>query len=158
MYICRNCHNKVKKNNVPCQAVSNRLAVELLPKEFRDLRRLERVLVAERILFKKVTVMPKVQSPKVKGSICNIPISEIDNNCNSLPRPADSNGVIIVKLKRKAAYRGHVFFEPVRPRLIESLLQYLRKHNHLYRNIETDIENIAEELLSQIDNISEENA
>ena len=90
--------------------------------------------------------------------ICNIPISEIDNNCNSLPTPADSNGVIIVKLKRKAAYRGHVLFEPVRPRLIESLLQYLKKHNHLYRNIEIDIENIPEELLSQIGNISEENA
>ena len=92
----------------------------------------------------------------MKGSICNIPISEIDNNCNSLTRPANSNGVIIVKLKRKAAYRGHVLFEPVRPRLIESLLQHLKKHNHLYRNIE--IENIPEELLSQIGNISEENA
>ena len=102
--------------------------------------------------------MPKGQSPKVKGSICNIPISEIDNNCNSLPRPADSNGAIIVKLKRKAAYRGHVLFEPVRPRLVVCLLQYLKKHNHLYRNIEIDIENIPEELLSQIGNISEENA
>ena len=81
------------------------MAVELLPNEFRDLRRLERVLVAKRILFKKVTVMLRGQSPKVKGSICNILISEIDNNCNSLPRPADSNGVIIV-----AAYRGHVLF------------------------------------------------
>ena len=49
--------------------------------------------------------MLRGQSPKVKGSICNILISEIDNNCNSLPRPADSNGVIIV-----AAYRGHVLF------------------------------------------------
>ena len=103
-----------------------------MPNEFRDLRGLERVLVAKRILFKKITVMPKGQSPKVKGSICNIPISEIDNNCNSLPRPADSNGVIIVKLKRTA---GHGLFEPVRPRLIESLLQYLKKHNDLYRNI-----------------------
>ena len=124
--------------------------------EFQDLRRLERVLVAKRILFKKVTVMPKGQSPKVKGSICNIPISEIDNNCNSLPRTAKSNGVSIVKRKRKAA--GHGFFEPVRPRLIESLLQYLKKYNHLNRNIEIDIENIAEELLSQIGNISEKNA
>ena len=101
--------------------------------------------------------MLKGQSPKVEGSICNISISEIDNNCNSLPRPADSNGVIIVKLKRKATYRGYVLFEPVIPRLIESLLQYLKKHNHLYRNIEIDIENIPEELLSQIGNISEEN-
>ena len=158
LYICRTYQNKVKKNNVSCQAGSNKLAVELLPNEFLDLRRLERVLVAKRILFKKVTVMPKGQSPKVKGSVCNIPISEIENNCNSLPRPADSNGVIIVKLKRKVAYRGHVLFEPIRPRLIESLLQYLKKHNHLSRNIEIDIENIPEELLSQIGNISEENA
>ena len=89
--------------------------------EFLNLRRLERVLVAKTIFFKKVTVMPKGQSPNAKGSICNIPISEIDNNCNFLLRPADSNGVIIVKLKRKAAYRGHVLFHPVRPRLIESL-------------------------------------
>ena len=55
--------------------------------------------------------MPKGQSLKVKGSICNIPISEIGNNCKSLPRPAISNGVIVVKLKRKAEYRGHVLFE-----------------------------------------------
>ena len=28
--------------------------------------------------------MPKVQSPKVKGRICNIPISKTDNNFKSL--------------------------------------------------------------------------
>ena len=67
-------------------------------------------------------------------------------------------GLLLSNLKRKAAYRGHVLFEPVRPRLIESLLQYLKKHNHLYRNIENDIKNIPEELLKQIGNISEENA
>ena len=59
LYICRTCHNKVEKSNVHCQAVSNKLAVELLPYEFRDLGRLERDLVAKRILLKKVTVMPK---------------------------------------------------------------------------------------------------
>ena len=100
--------------------MSNKQSVEWLSREFRNLRRLETVLVARRILFKKVTVMPKGQSPKVKGSICNIPVSDIDSNCNSLPRPADSNGVIVVKLKRKVEYRGHVLFEPVRPRIIES--------------------------------------
>ena len=34
----------------------------------------------------------------------------------------------------------------------------MKKHNHLYRNTEIDKENIPEELLSQIANISEENA
>ena len=64
--------------------------------------------------------MSKGQSPKVKGSICYIPISDIDSNCSSLPRPADSDGVIVIKLKRKVEYHGHVLFEPVRPRIIES--------------------------------------
>ena len=64
-----------------------------LPKEFRDIRRLERVLVARRLLFKKI--MPKGQSPKLKGALCNIPIDD----CNTLQRPADSNSIIIVKLK-----------------------------------------------------------
>ena len=53
LYICITCHNKVKKDSVPCQAVSNKLAVELLPNEFRDLRRLERVPVAKRNCLRK---------------------------------------------------------------------------------------------------------
>ena len=38
------------------------------------------------------------------------------------------------------------------------MLQYLKKHNNLYRNIEIDIKNIPEQLLSQTGKISEENA
>ena len=38
----------------------------------------------------------KGEFAKMKGSICNIPI-EIANICNILPRPADSNGLIVVK-------------------------------------------------------------
>ena len=56
----------------------------------------------------------KSKFSKIKGSICNIPI-EAANTCNILPRPAVSNGLIIAKLKRGSKYRGHVYFEPVRP-------------------------------------------
>ena len=52
--------------------------------------------------------MPKGQSPKLKGSICNIPISEFGRNCMSLPRPTDSNGLIVFKMKRKAEYHSHI--------------------------------------------------
>ena len=51
------------------------------------------------MLFRKVTIMPKGQSPKVKGAICNIPV-ETDDVVNTLPRGADSNGLIMVKLKK----------------------------------------------------------
>ena len=62
--------------------------------------------------------MPKGKSLKIKGSICNIPVSEVDVNCNMLPRPSDNNVLIIVKLKRKLEYKGHVVFEAVRSDVI----------------------------------------
>ena len=77
-YICTNCDKPLRKNSVPCQAVANRLNVAELPRLFQDIRRLEGLLVSRRILFKKVTIMPKAKSLKMKGSICNIPISEVD--------------------------------------------------------------------------------
>ena len=40
-----------------------------------------------------VTVKSNDQSPTVKVIVCNIPISEIHSYCNSILRPADSNGV-----------------------------------------------------------------
>ena len=61
--------------------------------------------------------MPKGQSLKLKGNICNVPIELIDI-CNTLPREPNCNGLILVKLKRKLEYRGHVYFEGVRPTIV----------------------------------------
>ena len=62
-----------------------------------------------------------------------IPIDVVDV-CNTPPRPADSNGIIIVKLKRKFQYRGHVCFESVRPNFMQNLL---------YHDTEIDLGNIS---------------
>ena len=51
----------------------------------------------------------KGEFAKIKGSICNIPI-ETAIICNILPRPADSNGLIGVKLRQDLKYRVHVYF------------------------------------------------
>ena len=59
-----------------------------------------------------------------------------------LPRPADSNGLIIVKLKRKLEYKGHVVFEAVRPDGVIQFLEFLRRHNDLYSYIEINPANI----------------
>ena len=106
--VCTTCDKALRKNSVPCQSVGNRLNFVELPKLFQYIRRLERLLLSRRILFKKVTVMPKGKSLNVKGSICNIPVSEVNVSCNLLPVPADINGLINVKLKRKLEYKGHV--------------------------------------------------
>ena len=92
--------------------------------------------------------MPKGQSPKLKVALCNIPIDVVDVY-NILPRQADSNGIIIVKLKRKLQYRGHVYFESVRPNFILRFLQYLKLNNPLYHDIEIDLDNIPSFLINE---------
>ena len=99
------------------------------------------------MLFRKVTIMPKGQSPKVKSAICNIPV-ETDDVVSILPRGADSNGLIMVKLKKKIIYRGHVFFEPVRPDIVQRVLEYLKENNPLYSDATINTEGIPPELLS----------
>ena len=80
---------------------------------------------------------------KIKGSICNIPI-EAANISNILPRPAVSNGLIVVKLKMDLKYWGHVYLEPVRPHVVYQVLTYLKSCNKFYEDI-----SISKGLLSE---------
>ena len=89
--------------------------------------------------------MPKGRFPKLKGSICNIPIDLADIT-NVLPHGGDSNGLVIVKLKRKLNYQGHVYFEAVSPEF--HALLYLRQNNALYNDIKIKLDNIPSEILS----------
>ncbi|XP_066925712.1 uncharacterized protein [Clytia hemisphaerica] len=86
--------------------------------------------------------MPKGQFPKLKGSICNVPI-DVEDIANTLPRRANDNGLVIVKLKRKLEYKGHVVFEPIRPDFIQRVLNYFKENNPLYQDIEINVSNIS---------------
>ena len=138
----------MNKNQIPCQAVYNKLQIYDFPIKLRCIHWLERVLIVRRLQFKKVTTMPKGQSPKFKGAICNVPIDAV-STCYTLPRPADSNGLVIVKLKRKLEYRGHVYFEPARPRLISRILQFLKKNNPLYHDTDINLPNTPDCLVQR---------
>ena len=61
------------------------------------MNRLEKAIISCRILFKKITIMPKGQTPKLKGSICNVPVNTSDV-VHTLPQGADSNGILMVIL------------------------------------------------------------
>ena len=45
------------KKRKPCQAVSNKLNVEVAPKLVQNLRKFEKVLISKRMLFKKFAIM-----------------------------------------------------------------------------------------------------
>ena len=93
--------------------------------------------------------MPKGQITKTRGAICNVSIDKIDIS-NTLPRQADTNGFVIVKLKRKHECRGHVYFESVRPYVINQLLQYLKLSDEFYLDIEIDICHIRNSVIEMI--------
>ena len=78
--------------------------------------------------------MSRGQTPKMKGNICNVPV-EVNDTVTTLPRAPNNNGLVMVKLKRKLEYRGHVYFENVRPLLIQNLFLFLKENNHLYHDI-----------------------
>lgn len=54
--------------------------------------------------------------------------------------------MIRLKLKRKMEFRGHVYFQSVRPELILNALMWLKMNNPLYDNICIDIDNIDKHL------------
>ena len=68
--------------------------------------------------------MPKGKLFNIKSSLCNIPVNEVCDICETLPRQPDSNGLLIVKLKGQAEYCSHVLLEPVTPVYVKQLLKY----------------------------------
>jgi len=146
-YICKTCHLKLIKGKIPCQAVCNNMYVDDIPSELAVLEKLEQILIAQRIVFEKIIIMPKGQQRKIKGAICNVPV-ECDQTCHILPRPPERSGIIMLKLKRKLQFRGHVYFQAVRPQLVLNALNWLQTNNVLYNTITIDIENIDSTLTS----------
>ena len=148
VYVCMTCHKSIMKKRTPCQAVSNKLDVEVAPKLLQNLRKLEKVLISKRILFKKVAVMHgKDEFAKIKGNICNIPV-ETDTVYNVLPRPVKNNGLVIVKLKRYLRYREYAYFEPVRPSAVYEALNYLKRKNSFYEDISISYGLNSQEILN----------
>ena len=144
-YICDTCHLKAKKEQIPCQAVCNKLDIDEMPSELEALRKLESVLVAQRLVFQNIVVMPKGQQKKIRGAICNVPVN-CDTVCQSLPQPSELSGVILLKLKRKLEYSGHQYCEAVTPEFAKNALKVLKRNNKFYENVEIDMHNLGEDL------------
>ena len=97
----------------------------------------------------KVAIMPKGQFPQLKDAICNIPIETMDITNT---QGGDSSGLLMVKLKRKLNFWGHVYFQAVSPEFIHATLSYLKENNVSYSNINIDMDS----LLISLTNLSDE--
>ena len=97
---------KMKKSQVPCQSVCSNLHLDIVLEEIKSLNRLEVFLICKMLLFKKIVIMPKDQSPKLQGAVINIPV-DANETFSKLP---SCDNIFLVKLKTKLSFKGHVFF------------------------------------------------
>ena len=58
--------------------MSNKLEVCKFPSYFCEIRILEKVLIAKRLLYTKITIMPRGQIENNFGTICNNPIDTVN--------------------------------------------------------------------------------
>ena len=139
-YICVTCDKNVIKGKMPCQAVCNRTLVDEIPRELACLEKLESILIAQRLIVEKLIILPKGQQQKIRGAVVNVPINH-ETVCSTLPRPSSDSGIIMVKLKKKLQYKGHQYFQAVRPSHIVAGLQWLQSNNPLYDQVTINLDN-----------------
>ena len=111
---------------------SKKVPIINLPNQFCDI--LEKILISKRLFFKKVAIMPKDKSAKIKGSMRHTSVEVMDRS-TLLPRETNSSGLSIVKLKRKLEYRGHVYFGLLHPDIVLGLLKFLKANNNIYKDV-----------------------
>ena len=93
LYILETWHKHLNENEISCRRFSNKMALYPIPDELKILKKLEKLLISERILFKKIAIIHgKGEFSKVMGSICNILTETANIYCNTLTKPAVSNG------------------------------------------------------------------
>ena len=123
------------------------LSLKKIPTKLDCLNSLELVLISKRLLFKKIVIMPKGQTPKIHVSKVNVPVN-VSETCNHLPREANCEEVILVKLKKKLLFKGQLYFEPVRQQRVRAALEVLQRVNPLYQDVLISDTNINPDLLS----------
>ena len=73
LYICHTCHLKLRRRKIPAQAVINKMQLNEIPPGLKCLHKLESVLISQRIMFKKIVVMPKGQQKRFVAKYATFP-------------------------------------------------------------------------------------
>ena len=140
-WICKTCHNKLLKGDIPPESTINSLELEEIPKELAVLNNLEQHLVALHIPFMKVVSLPKGGQNAVHGPVVCVPSNM--SKASSLPRGEDTDMILRVKLKRKLCYKGYYEYQFVNTNSVQTALEHLKTKNKWYSSVQ--IKNIKDD-------------
>ena len=135
LYICHTCHGALKLGRIPAQSKANRMALDEIPDELKDLNNLELHIICKRILFMKLVKLPRGKQKGIRGAAVNVP-ADLGPACNLLPRLPPDAHIVSLKLKRKLEYKQAYLHDTICPEKVITALNYLKNNNPLYADIE----------------------
>ena len=135
IYICHTCHATLKLGRIPAQSKANRMALDEIPDELKDLNNLELHIICKQILFMKLVKLPRGKQKGIRGAAVNVP-ADLGPACNLLPRLLPDAHIVSLKLKRKLEYNQAYLHDTIRPEKVITALNYLKNNNPLYADIE----------------------
>ena len=138
VHVCKTCHLQVSKSQVLCHGVVNNLYLDEIPEAIKTLNKLETTLLCKMLLFKKVVIMAKEQSLKLIGAVVNV-LVDVNETFDKL---LICDHIVLMKLKKKLMYKGHIFLEPVNPEKVCRALALSKQSNHFYSYIKIEIDSI----------------
>ncbi|XP_044191554.1 uncharacterized protein LOC122969696 [Thunnus albacares] len=143
LWICYTCHNKISKGQIPAECWVNTLMLDPIPPELACLNSLEQHLIALHIPFMKMLALPKGGQNGVHGPVTCVP-ANVEQTTNVLPRCSMEGSLLQVKLKRKLTYKGHYEYQFVDTSRVRQALEYLKRTNIYYNDIEFNEEWVNE--------------
>ncbi|XP_029935768.1 uncharacterized protein LOC115379188 [Myripristis murdjan] len=135
LWICYTCDRKLRSGEMPAECWVNNLELDPIPAELGSLNSLEQHLIALHIPFMKMLALPKGGQNGVHGPVTCVP-ANIVQTANVLPRSNMEGSLLQVKLKRKLTYKGHYEYQFVDTLRVRQALEYLKRINIHYRDIE----------------------
>jgi hypothetical protein len=150
--LCQKCHTSLSKEQIPKFSAANNMWLGDVPSELQGLTIPEEKLIS---LYRHNSCIIKLHSPfhstttaqaALKGN-CITFLQNIPNIVNSLPLTLDDlcDTLKVIFVGARAPERIHLRkILTVRKKKIIQALQWLKKHNVLYRNVDINLGNIAQ--------------
>ena len=165
LYVCNLCLRDINKNEMPKRSQINKFKFTRLPsflieewknncifressstfdnscdqeeyeRSFFELNRLEAYLLKLVIPFIRVAHCPRGLYLKIKGDLILIS-ADIDHTMSRV-LPVNQN-LIPVCFKRRLAYTGSYIEEVIEKKKVTIIFNWLREHNHLYKDLDLD--------------------
>ncbi|XP_062584623.1 uncharacterized protein LOC134246317, partial [Saccostrea cucullata] len=134
-HICVLCDKTMKNGKIPAQALANNMNLTTVGAELSELNKLERHLVSPVIPFMKIVNLPKHTQKGIHGPVVSVR-SDIRKVTTTLPRNISDESFIKMKLKRKLSFKGHHLYQEICPNRIFKALDFLKKRNPHFTEIE----------------------